>query len=94
MVLPERMFPLTPSHAVPLFHVLATRTKLLHANEVRYVEFSFGRVLGIFGSFEILEDVQYLIASRGQHVLQGSHITQVTYVFILLKLSQYRLLQS
>jgi len=37
-IFPEGVLPLTASHAVSsVFHILATRTDLLHAEEIRYV---------------------------------------------------------
>ena len=34
-ILPERVFPLTASDAVSVFHVLPPRTEFLHADEIR-----------------------------------------------------------
>jgi len=52
--LPERVIPLTVLHAISLFYVLASRTELLHTDEIRYFFCSLARVHGILGSVEII----------------------------------------
>jgi len=81
----ERVLPSTTSHAVySVFLVFASRTELFLVDEIRYVQLSSVCVPRILGGFEIVEYVQYLITCGGQRVLQQSHITQVTYFFVLL----------
>jgi len=48
------------------------------------VQLSSVCVTSILGRFKIIEYVQYFITRGGQVVLQGSHIAQVTYFFVLL----------
>jgi len=56
----------------------------MHADEITYVKLSRVSVPRNLGGFKIVEYVQYLITCEGQRVLQQSHITQVTYFFVLL----------
>ena len=80
----ERVLPPTAMHAVySVFLDFASRTELLHADEIMYVQLSTVCVSSILGRFKIVEYVQYLITCREQRVLQRSHITQVTYFFVL-----------
>ena len=77
-IVPERMLPMTASHALStVFRIFALRTELLNADEIRYVQCGFFRVLRILRSLKIVKYLQHLIAVGGQLVLQRSHVTQV-----------------
>ena len=81
---PERVLPLTASHALStVFRIFALRTELLNADEIRYVQCGFFRVLRILRSLKIVKHVQHLAAVEGQLVLQRSHVTQVACFSVL-----------
>jgi len=63
---------------------LRTATELLHAEEFRYVQLSSFSVLVVLGRFRTVLYVEYLITCGGQRALHVSHITQMTYFFVLL----------
>ena len=52
---PKRVFPVTALHAISVFHVLAPRTEMWHADEISNL-----RVPGILGSIKTLEYVTYI----------------------------------
>jgi len=78
------MLPMTASHALStVFRIFALRTELLNADEIRYVQCGFFRVLRILRSLKIVKYLQHLIAVGGQLVLQRSHVTQVACFSVL-----------
>ena len=85
-ILPARVISFTASKAVSIvFHTLAPQTKLLLADEVRYVYFRLVRIPRILVSHEIVIDVEYLICICRHNTCERPHIAQVLYLSVLLR---------
>jgi len=63
---------------------LALRTKLLHADQIRYMYCFLVGVPRISRSLKIVKFVQHPVAAGVQRVLQWSHVTQVACCFSVL----------
>ena len=75
-IIPKRMPPAASfTIYTNVVHELTPRTKLLHANEIRYMCFCRVRIRLNLRGLKIIEYIQYIVRISRQDVLQPSHKT-------------------
>jgi len=66
-----------------VFNFLTSRTKMLHAYEIRHMFFCRVRMPLILRGLKIIKYMQYIVRVSRQNVLQRSHKTQVAHISVL-----------
>jgi hypothetical protein len=60
-----------------VFDLLVLRTKLLHADEVRYMFFCCVGIRLVLGGLKIVNCIQYIVGVSRQDVLKRPHVTEM-----------------